>query len=86
MTSGGNGSRLAKRSSSAFSLSLWRLDGLVFSLEGVGFLMRTRSIDDPQWKCVCACVWTEVMFSAVNKYIFPLDGLPADIRSASADS
>lgn len=36
--------------------------------------------------CVCVCVWTEVMFSAVNKYIFPLDGLPADIRSASADS
>lgn len=43
MTSGGNGSRLASRSSSAFSLSLCRLDGLVFSLEEDGFLMMRRA-------------------------------------------
>ncbi len=43
MTSGGNGSRLASRSSSAFSLSLCRLDGLVFSLAEDGFLMMRRT-------------------------------------------
>lgn len=39
MISGGKGSRLASRSSSAFSRSLCRFDGLDFSLTGAGFLL-----------------------------------------------
>ena len=57
MTSGGNGSRLASRSSSAFSLSLCRLDGLVFSLEEDGFLMMRRAEGRQTDRRGRTCVW-----------------------------